>query len=173
MRGARTARIPAFRAHGITPAYAGSTTSSMHLYLGVRDHPRVCGEHLPLSSSWQFRLGSPPRMRGARGRGRNSYYGTGITPAYAGSTIIFKYSKIITRDHPRVCGEHDCVPLPVSKYLGSPPRMRGARSRETNPTKVIGITPAYAGSTSVHCRCDHPGWDHPRVCGEHYSLELS
>ena len=50
-------------------------------------------------------LRSPPRMRGkARA---NSAIGNdaGITPAYAGKSIIpGKYNWII-RDHPRVCGE--------------------------------------------------------------------
>jgi len=33
---------------GITPAYAGNTTSSSASAVTVPDHPRVCGEHIAL-----------------------------------------------------------------------------------------------------------------------------
>ena len=32
---------------GIIPAYAGSTHSADASTVGGRDHPRVCGEHMP------------------------------------------------------------------------------------------------------------------------------
>ncbi len=36
------------------------------------------------------------------------------------------------------------------------------------------ITPAYAGNTTLRCKNQHSGWDHPRIRGEHlYSLVMS
>ena len=72
-----------------------------------------------------------------------------IIPAYAGSTLAWRPACPLSRDHPRVCGEHD----------GFKGFQRGN----------AGIIPAYAGSTRAtlvrlrRCR------DHPRVCGEHPS----
>ena len=50
---------------GIIPACAGSTRSR-HLWMGYdRDHPRMCGEHLKLSSVVFLTAGSSPHVRGA------------------------------------------------------------------------------------------------------------
>ena len=52
-----------------------------------------------------------------------------------------------TRDHPRVCGEHD-------------PPVNGSDS-------FVWIIPAYAGNTDGVFYVPGTVWDHPRVCGEH------
>ncbi len=55
----------------------------------------------------------------------------------------------------------------MSMDFGSPPPTRGARVRTRRTNAAIGITPAYAGSTSVR-RIQHGGdTDHPRLRGEH------
>ena len=71
---------------GIIPADAGSTLCFTTLRLGVKDHPRGCGEHKVLYDHYVEELGSSPRMRGAQAchvvpddHGR-------IIPADAGST---------------------------------------------------------------------------------------
>ena len=51
--------------------------------------------------------GSSPRMRGAHDADRPSGDGPGIIPAYAGSTDFVWRSCDHSRDHPRVCGEHE------------------------------------------------------------------
>ena len=86
MRGAQQARVPEVAAEGIIPAYAGSTFSTA-LPKTIRwDHPRVCGEH-SLAVSPEMKVeGSSPRMRGAHGNHPERHTGTGIIPAYAGST---------------------------------------------------------------------------------------
>ena len=50
--------------------------------------------------------------------------------------------------------------------LGSPPRMRGKDFLLLDRLLAKGITPAYAGKSSVAHFCTVTVWDHPRVCGE-------
>ena len=90
----------------------------------------------------------------------------GITPAYAGKSGEDCQPLPCTGDHPRVCGEKlDLLPqLAIS--VGSPPRMRGKGALSLYFSKVMRITPAYAGKSrgggcsTTQCR------DHPRICGE-------
>ena len=91
----------------------------------------------------------------------------GITPAYAGSTYCRPLINQTALDHPRVCGEHPFTSRPFACRFGSPPRMRGALVPDSCPVALIGITPAYAGSTMHHHSVQGHSWDHPRVCGEH------
>ena len=71
----------------------------------------------------------------------------GITPAYAGKSLLTGRLMRITRDHPRLCGEKN---LPICRYLlnsGSPPPMRGKDISIFIYNWNIGITPAYAGKS--------------------------
>ena len=167
MRGALLDAVDGRREDGIIPAYAGSTAAATAITSDEVDHPRVCGEHPPIASELLMYPGSSPRMRGARVSkvGQGSY--VGIIPAYAGSTSFSVPIPVPFRDHPRVCGEHR--PLWQRRHLmaGSSPRMRGAHQRRGRSLPILGIIPAYAGSTRTYhgsCRCNR---DHPRVCGEH------
>ena len=45
MRGTLGYFHPGFIADGIIPAYAGNTIVDAAIAPGVRDHPRICGEH--------------------------------------------------------------------------------------------------------------------------------
>ena len=152
---------------GIIPAYAGSTRPARCRWGRVRDHPRVCGEHLPRPTIAEPYLGSSPRMRGALGqRGILRPLG-GIIPAYAGSTPDTRRPLAPCRDHPRVCGEHLAVSRVHCERGGSSPRMRGAPSTLAFTPLPFRIIPAYAGSTrSTRGQLPRFG-DHPRVCGEH------
>ena len=49
MRGAPSDSVAREGDAGIIPAYAGSTLSYYMESKGVRDHPRVCGEHVVLA----------------------------------------------------------------------------------------------------------------------------
>ena len=51
----------------------------------------------------------------------------GITPACAGKTIACASASVLTRDHPRVCGENYVEWEREPDKKGSPPRMRGKR----------------------------------------------
>ena len=92
-----------------------------------------------------------------------------IIPAYAGSTKQWWSNSPMSKDHPRVCGEHDTLRGFQDVNVGSSPRMRGALFSTFLNTVTDRIIPAYAGSTYPRflecCR----RWDHPRVCGEHIS----
>ena len=48
--------------------------------------------------------------------------------------------------------------------------MRGAPSIVASPFRIIGIIPAYAGSTDSGNLWQVLAQDHPRVCGEHVAL---
>ena len=86
-------------------------------------------------------------MRGAQHLCRLHLFAKGIIPAYAGSTLLRQERKEAERDHPRVCGEHR-QPMPQQVFgTGSSPRMRGARGSTYMTRILIGIIPAYAGST--------------------------
>ena len=90
----------------------------------------------------------------------------GITPAYAGKSILPIVLIQQMGDHPRVCGEKFATDTVNLGYQGSPPRMRGKAVYDWYEQVGPGITPAYAGKRP-------PAWagaatlrDHPRVCGE-------
>ena len=71
----------------------------------------------------------------------------GITPAYAGRTLIRKAIEFGPKDHPRVCGENFAIAATDIGMRGSPPRMRGEPCQGPRRQKVERITPAYAGRT--------------------------
>ena len=52
---------------GIIPACAGNTRIDAQNRLPTRDHPRMCGEHVPTASVFHPLTGSSPHVRGTRG----------------------------------------------------------------------------------------------------------
>ena len=90
---------------GITPAYAGKSGFVPNAYSSSRDHPRVCGEKIPLLISSSSIAGSPPRMRGKAWADYRMKPNRGITPAYAGKRYGTMDIIQASGDHPRVCGE--------------------------------------------------------------------
>ena len=147
MRGTRSLDTLATLLLGIIPAYAGNTDRTLFIQMVFRDHPRVCGEHMPLPDSSIRGKGSSPRMRGTRLRLRCDRRGQGIIPAYAGNTYLVYKVWLHLRDHPRVCGEHEFTLLMDSLGKGSSPRMRGTLISVFVFAKNAGIIPAYAGNT--------------------------
>ena len=87
MRGTHIKPTSQNSTRGITPAYAGNTSSRKKGSTLFRDHPRVCGEHTHEKSISDAKWGSPPRMRGTLDEFGGKSVGVGITPAYAGNTI--------------------------------------------------------------------------------------
>ena len=90
----------------------------------------------------------------------------GITPAYAGKSLISSSMSDSLWDHPRLCGEkisfHSCS----FRFAGSPPPMRGKVLFCLYRLQYNGITPAYAGK-SVRIQPHNDSIkDHPRLCGE-------
>ena len=194
MRGARRYGRGARPRARIIPAYAGSTPSRRAIWALTQDHPRVCGEHSAMERLVSTETGSSPRMRGAPTSLNSSLGSAGIIPAYAGSTGCEQARGRPHRDHPRVCGEHETMAGIGRTVTGSSPRMRGAPLHArtlvlfcwiipayAGSTATCGIThrvppwiiPAYAGSTNARQRRATSGWDHPRVCGEHFGTCVS
>ena len=154
----------------ITPAYAGKRVFSSAVSRCSWDHPRVCGEKLMLCHRLRPGRGSPPRVRGKAWRLPAAPGTQGITPACAGKSGPISASGRAIRDHPRVCGEkalHDGGILPAQ---GSPPRVRGKVFLPFVGSRHTGITPACAGKSFSAVRWQPSHGDHPRVCGEKYSL---
>ena len=73
----------------ITPAYAGTTCLALDICSVNQDHPRVCGNHGDLSERQERIAGSPPRMREPLSFILGLFIYGRITPAYAGTTMIY------------------------------------------------------------------------------------
>ena len=71
----------------ITPAYAGKSLLLCFGRAPVEDHPRLCGEKLPLLVCRFLTTGSPPPMRGKGLFPHGEVKVYGITPAYAGKSF--------------------------------------------------------------------------------------
>ena len=70
----------------ITPAYAGTTRSFSRTSSGIRDHPRIRGNHRFRTGQRVFARGSPPHTREPQEASTPNRMCAGITPAYAGTT---------------------------------------------------------------------------------------
>ena len=86
MRGTPNVRPLAGKGDGIIPAYAGNTLALPWLFRCLRDHPRVCGEHIFNAPARVELPGSSPRMRGTQFAVLLVAVIVGIIPAYAGNT---------------------------------------------------------------------------------------
>ena len=54
--------LPSF--YRITPAYAGKSFIAFSSDDAFQDHPRLCGEKVPVPHTHILDMGSPPPMRG-------------------------------------------------------------------------------------------------------------
>ena len=69
------------------------------------DHPRLCGEKFLFACRGTSTKGSPPPMRGKVVNVIRVVPKSRITPAYAGKRVVVGIVAILSRDHPRLCGE--------------------------------------------------------------------
>ena len=135
----------------IIPAYAGSTWKFCAVNISDGDHPRIRGEHWSQRDAFDRAKGSSPHTRGAP------------NPP--------EQHRRHPMDHPRIRGEHVVFSLDPHFRVGSSPHTRGARVTGVGGCLLVGIIPAYAGSTR---RLSHPPGrraDHPRIRGEHVHIE--
>ena len=109
----------------ITPAHAGKSIIFFSLKCVFGDHPRTCGEKMPMSEALATIWGSPPHMRGKDTITADLQGADGITPAHAGKSSHSYSSNSAIRDHPRTCGEKWIFHISFFQALGSPPHMRG------------------------------------------------
>ena len=77
------------------------------------------------------------------------------------------------KDHPRLCGEKVRILLVTTSVLGSPPPMRGKGICRKDLKMRQRITPAYAGKSKSEQNPQNLNWDHPRLCGEKYLVQLT
>ncbi len=166
-RGAPGEARPADPHRRIIPAYAGSTTWRGSGSGSSSDHPRLRGEHVRSTPVASAIRGSSPPTRGAPRRDPHREACRGIIPAYAGSTARTGGPCRPHRDHPRLRGEHMLSTLMGENMPGSSPPTRGAPYRFERGRGLLGIIPAYAGSTAQDSRTASRIGDHPRLRGEH------
>ena len=131
-----------------------------------RDHPRICGEKNNFRLSRSSTPGSPPHMRGKVILFSVLRVDAGITPAYAGKSLLYHFFRDFARDHPRICGEKCRIIYVLVSKPGSPPHMRGKVCVASELARYSGITPAYAGKREAIERLKSEHRDHPRICGE-------
>ena len=112
-------------------------------------------------------------MRGARVPSLRRDPKPGIIPARAGSSNRARARRCRSRDHPRACGEQSASSLPSSVTQGSSPRMRGAARAHRLLFWPTGIIPAHAGSSTRGASTSTRSRDHPRACGEQFSLRMA
>ena len=72
-----------------------------------------------------------------------------------------------------MCGEKLVDRTGLSQTAGSPPRVRGKATKHMKQAKMAGITPACAGKRQRGRALARLYRDHPRVCGEKPSLNLT
>ena len=109
----------------------------------------MCGEKC---ARWKTSIkgwGSPPRVRGKEVGYSPFVLDLRITPACAGKRSGWPAVLSGPRDHPRVCGEKYCRRPVQPDSQGSPPRMRGKGGKLPCRVRPEGITPAYAGKSSI------------------------
>ena len=116
VRGKGLERFEPLRCVGITPAYAGKSSTATRAARSTGDHPRICGEKPSSNCCLLITSGSPPRMRGKDAGCLVHYEKHRITPAYAEKRTPQHTPRSATWDHPRVCGEKttQTAPTPVS-----------------------------------------------------------
>ena len=144
-RGPRTGRRHRVLPRGITPAYAGTTSTGARTSRIWRDHPRIRWDHALTLIAVERGVGSPPHTRGPRRHQVFPPAEPGITPAYAGTTDPLRTCHPHEWDHPRIRGDHYTLVALCTTLLGSPPHTRGPLARRTVLRQHHGITPAYAG----------------------------
>ena len=77
------------------------------------------------------------------------FFHVGITPAYAGKSMELSSNIMVSKDHPRLCGEKANRDFKRRCKTGSPPPMRGKVLVPVRENVQYRITPAYAGKSSV------------------------
>ena len=153
----------------ITPAWAGKRACCPSLSDRRQDHPRMGGEKLYEQMEQGAGRGSPPHGRGKVCRCCCGRTAAGITPAWAGKSSSRKSVEAMARDYPRMGGEKHSGSCRTLTRSGSPPHGRGKVCALGAGCLAHGITPAWAGKSSKHCRWRSETRDHPRMGGEKIS----
>ena len=92
-----------------------------------------------------------------------------VIPACAGNTHAGAAPCAHQSGHPRVRGEHFCVPDGHSIGCGSSPRARGTLPDDGQGRLERRVIPACAGNTPTRASRSTTPAGHPRVRGEHHT----
>ena len=141
-----------YAADRITPACAGNSAACRAGGMAAEDHPRVCGEQGGDRGAGCVHQGSPPRVRGTASKTTFANSQARITPACAGNSRPVILQGLV--------------------QLGSPPRVRGTGNPAAPNLWAARITPACAGNSPPFCMQIGGLGDHPRVCGEQFTIRL-
>ena len=94
------------RRRRLTPAFAGNT-EVIPITLDIpRAHPRIRGEYQQIRDQVEKNDGSPPHSRGIPTGLRIGHGVSGLTPAFAGNTLLSGVARGGWRAHPRIRGEY-------------------------------------------------------------------
>ena len=169
-RGKADVLFSQFFARRITPAWAGKSPKRDTAVAVNGDH--VGGEKHLSGTTDNRPQGSPPHGRGKDHTGDKAACLDRITPAWAGKSSRAPWAIFPARDHPRVGGEKFTAYAKIWNEWGSPPRGRGKVTVNQMRMLKARITPAWAGKRAVDTvsRCAH--WDHPRIGGEKFVLDV-
>ena len=138
---------------GLTPACAG--TSSRHAeipYVTVGSPPRARGRLHPLSeprATWAH-----PRVRGDVSDARcQQHFGSGLTPACAGTSTLNPSWSTVLWAHPRVRGDVLALDLGNARLPRAHPRVRGDVCFGRGVTAPAGAHPRVRGDVSARRAC--------------------
>jgi len=129
------------------PACAGNTFQSQLFHLCQAVHPRLRGEHVPISHSTTADDGSSPPARGTLCCARRQSGCLRFIPACAGNTSAIPWRLMLESVHPRLRGEHLGSGSAKGCLGGSSPPARGTRSIALCNRKNGRFIPACAGNT--------------------------
>ena len=147
MRGKHITPEPVKRGTGLIPAHAGKTKAWALTKNASTAHPRACGENKTWHGVREPPTGSSPRMRGKLDRPVSFGVECGLIPAHAGKTCGCIGLVLLSRAHPRACGENVNGIKIAATAVGSSPRMRGKPSPGRTWFKGTRLIPAHAGKT--------------------------
>ena len=111
----------------LIPTCVGSTPGPEDNSARCAAHPHVCGEHRLSLRKKTPSLGSSPRVWGALLATIEREPNRRLIPTCVGSTGAGEDGGHVEPAHPHVCGEHYLKPQARYHFLGSSPRVWGAR----------------------------------------------
>ena len=115
---------------GSSPHTRGAPEGANRLHVGDGDHPRICGEHAHRRSEVGYLEGIIPAYAGSTAMSLSTLsHVRGSSPHTRGAPAAHRWTSPRIRDHPRIRGEHQTYRVAYDA--------------------VLGIIPAYAGSTST------------------------
>ena len=171
-RGTQFYAGPVIDVIGLIPARAGNTHRRGDSFPLEGAHPRSRGEHLLVSSTRLFAVGSSPLARGTP-KADSAVDGVqGLIPARAGNTGEAGRTEGADGAHPRSRGEHIAYEASQGHQAGSSPLARGTHTPLNRQSRTPGLIPARAGNTPPHQVQDQEPGAHPRSRGEHLALVI-